>query len=151
MPLTDIEVRSSKPSEKPQKLSDGGNLYLLVTPAGESCGGQDLSGNGRLLLHSIRTVRAPISEGTFNAALRRLGYGKDEMTPHGFRAAASTMLNESGKWSSDAIEHQLGHIDTNDVRRAYARGQYWEERVQMAAWWANYLDQLQTRFNLPHI
>ena len=112
---------------------------------------QGLTGNGRLLLHSVRTVREPISEGTLNAALRRLGYGKDVMSPHGFRAAASTMLNESGKWSSDAIERQLGHVDTNEVRRAYARGQFWEERVEMAAWWASYLDELRSRSGLGNL
>jgi integrase len=79
-----------------------------------------------------------------NAALRRLGYGKDEMTPHGFRASASTLLNESGKWGSDAIERQLAHLEQNDVRRAYARGEHWEERVRMACWWADYLDQLRS-------
>lgn len=71
-----------------------------------------------------------------------MGYGSDEMTSHGFRASASTLLNESGKWSPDAIERQLAHIDTNGVRRAYARGAYWNERVAMMAWWANCLDEL---------
>jgi len=64
---------------------------------------------------------------------------------HGFRASASTLLNESGKWSEDAIERQLAHIDRNAVRRAYARGAFWEERVRMMAWWANYLDELRSR------
>ncbi len=86
----------------------------------------------------------PISENTMNAALRRLGYGPDEVTSHGFRATASTLLNESGKWSSDAIERALAHEESDDVRRAYARGQHWAERVQMAQWWADYLDTLKT-------
>ena len=60
-----------------------------------------------------------MSENTINAALRRLGYGQDEMTGHGFRAMASTLLNEMGKWNSDAIERQLAHADNNSVRRAY--------------------------------
>jgi integrase len=74
--------------------------------------------------------------------LRRLGYGQTEASAHGFRASASTLLNESGKWSSDAIERQLAHVDNNGVRRAYARGVYWDERVKMMNWWASYLDQL---------
>jgi integrase len=101
-----------------------------------------ISGGGELLLPSLRTVKRPISENTMNAALRRLGYGKDDMTPHGFRAAASTLLNESGKWSPDAIERALAHQEEDEVRRAYARGQHWDERVRMAQWWADHLDKL---------
>jgi len=106
---------------------------------------QLITGQGTLVLHSVRSVRAPISENTLNVALRRLGYGKDEMTSHGFRAAASTLLNESGKWNADAIERQLAHVDKDDVRRAYARGEHWAERVAMMNWWADYLDELKLR------
>jgi integrase len=95
-----------------------------------------------LVFPSVRTVRRPISENTLGAALRRLGYAKDEMSAHGFRAAASTMLNESGRWHADAIERQLGHVEGNDIRRAYARGEHWDERIQMMSWWANYIDSL---------
>ena len=77
-----------------------------------------------------------------NAALRRLGYGNDEATSHGFRASAATLLNETGRWSADAIERQLAHIERNDVRRAYTRGEHWDERVRMIQWWADYLDHL---------
>jgi integrase len=105
-------------------------------------------GVGGLVFPSVRTVKRPISENTLNAALRRLGYSKDEATAHGFRATASTLLNESGKWSSDAIERQLGHIEGNDVRRAYARGEHWEERVTMMSWWADYLDRLRAAGNV---
>jgi integrase len=59
-----------------------------------------------------------MSENTINAALRCLGYAQDEMTGHGFRAMASTLLNEMGKWNPDAIERQLAHTDGNSVRRA---------------------------------
>lgn len=84
----------------------------------------------------------PISENTLNGALRRLGFTQDEMTSHGFRAAASTMLNESGRWSPDAIERALAHVDDNAIRRAYQRGEFWDERVRMATWWADQLDRL---------
>ena len=94
------------------------------------------------LFPSIRTRRKPMSENTLNAALRRLGYTKDEMTAHGFRATASTLLNESGKWTPDAIERALAHGESDAVRGAYARGQHWEERVQMAQWWSDHLDTL---------
>ena len=83
-----------------------------------------------------------MSENTINAALRRLGFTKDEMTAHGFRSAASSLLNESGIWNPDAIERQLAHVDNDSVRRAYARADYWEERVRMMAWWADRCDEM---------
>ena len=55
---------------------------------------------------------------------------------------ASTLLNESGKWHPDAIERALAHKDTDSVRAAYARGAFWNERVEMAQWWSDYLDSL---------
>jgi integrase len=91
---------------------------------------------------SIRTSTRPMSENTLNAALRRLGYPSREMTAHGFRAMASTLLNESGKWNPDAIERALAHADSDKVRAAYHRGAHWQERVEMAQWWSDYLDQL---------
>jgi integrase len=101
-----------------------------------------ISGNVELLFPSIRSAHRPISDNTLNAALRRLGYGKDEVTAHGFRATASTLLNESGRFSADAIERALAHQDPDPVRRAYARGSFWKERVEMAQWWADHLDTL---------
>jgi integrase len=105
---------------------------------------QELTGDGQFVFPSIRSPRNPMSENTINAALRRLGFGKDEMTAHGFRAIASTLLNESGKWSPDAIERALAHKDKDHVRAAYHRGAHWQERVEMAQWWADYLDGLRT-------
>ena len=83
-----------------------------------------------------------MSENGVNQALRRLGYRGDEMTAHGFRAMAATLLNEMGMWNPDAIERQLAHMDPNQVRGIYARGEYWEERVQMMQHWSDYLDRL---------
>jgi integrase len=99
---------------------------------------------GNLLFPSVRSPSRPISDGTLNAALRRLGYAKDEVTGHGFRATASSLLNESGRWHPDAIERQLAHIEGNVVRAAYARGEHWDERKLMMQWWADHLDQLRT-------
>ena len=96
------------------------------------------------LFPSLRSAKRPMSENTINAALRRLGYAQDEMTGHGFRAMASTLLNEMGKWNPDAIERQLAHADNNAVRRAYTRGEYWNERVAMMQDWSDYLDQLRS-------
>lgn len=103
-----------------------------------------MNGNGEYLFPSLRTWKRPMSENTLNAALRRMGYSGDEMTAHGFRASFSTLANESGLWHPDAIERALAHVEKNEVRRAYARGDYWEERVKLADWWAGYLDELKT-------
>lgn len=103
---------------------------------------QAITGAGKLVFPCVRTTSRPISENTLNAALRRLGYGKDEATAHGFRATASTVLNQSLLWHPDVIERQLAHVEANDVRRAYDRGEHWDERVKMMDWWANHLDAL---------
>lgn len=101
-----------------------------------------ITGPSGYVFPSVRTRSRPMSENTINAGLRRLGYATDEMTAHGFRAMASTLLNESGKWNPDAIERALAHGDTNKVRAAYHRGAHWIERVDMAQWWSDYLEQL---------
>jgi len=100
----------------------------------------DVTGPSGYVFPGIRTRTRPMSENTINAGLRRLGYSTDEMTAHGFRAMASTLLNESGKWSPDAIERALAHGDSDKVRAAYHRGAHWDERVAMAQWWSDYLD-----------
>jgi integrase len=101
-----------------------------------------ITGPAGYVFPSIRTRTRPMSENTINAGLRRLGYASDEMTAHGFRAMASTLLNESGKWHPDAIERALAHGDSDKVRAAYHRGAHWKERVEMAQWWSDYLDTL---------
>lgn len=95
-----------------------------------------------LVFPGLRSVTRPISENTMNGALRRIGFSQEEATSHGFRSTFSTLANESGKWSVNAIEAALAHIEPNAVRRAYARGDYWDERVKMMQWWANHLDTL---------
>ncbi|MGE3692123.1 MAG: tyrosine-type recombinase/integrase [Novosphingobium sp.] len=101
-----------------------------------------LTGPAGYVFPSVRTRARPMSENTLNAGLRRLGYANDEMTAHGFRAMAATLLNESGKWHPDAIERALAHGDADKVRAAYTRGAYWQERVEMAQWWSDHLDTL---------
>jgi hypothetical protein len=64
------------------------------------------------------------------------------MSAHGFRTLASTLLHENSKFSSAAIERALAHQDPNAIRRAYARGEHWDERIQLMQWWADYLDAL---------
>ncbi|AKI02646.1 Integrase [Hoeflea sp. IMCC20628] len=97
---------------------------------------QQHTGNRRLAFPSTQSAERPLSENTMNLALRRMGFGKDQATSHGFRASASTLLNESGLWPADAIEAELGHVSGDEVRRAYHRALYWDDRVKMAEWWA---------------
>jgi integrase len=103
---------------------------------------QSVTGHTPLVFPGLRSTKRPISENTLNGALRRLGYSQDEATAHGFRATASSLLNESGKFAVDVIERALAHQDTDAVRRAYARGEHWQERVAMNQWWADHLDVL---------
>lgn len=99
---------------------------------------------------SIRSTTRPISNNTMNAAMRRMGFTSDEVTAHGFRATASSLLNEArdrqGKpmWSADAIERALAHGDDDRIRGIYNRSPYWAERVEMAQWWSDRLDQLRS-------
>ena len=94
------------------------------------------TGSNYRVFPSLIVRDRPISENTMNQALRRMGFEKDEHTSHGFRASASSLLNESGLWNEDAIEAELAHVGADQVRRAYHRARYWDERVKMADWWA---------------
>lgn len=100
------------------------------------------TGSGKYLFPSLRSASRPMSENTVLAALRRLGYTSAEMTGHGFRSMASTLLNENG-WNRDAIERQLAHAERNNIRAAYNYAEYLPERRTMMQWWADYLEKLQ--------
>jgi integrase len=102
-----------------------------------------LTGDGKYVFPSVRSPKRAMSENTVLAALRRLGYTSDEMTGHGFRSMASTLLNEQG-WNPDAIERQLAHGERNTVRAAYNYAEYLPERKKMMQQWADYLDGLKT-------
>jgi integrase len=106
-----------------------------------------LTGRGKYVFPSLRTGERPMSENTVNAALRRLGYDKSEMTGHGFRSMASTLLNEQG-WHHDAIERQLAHIERNAVRGAYNYAEHLPERRRMVQAWADFLDGLRSGTNV---
>ena len=107
---------------------------------------QPLTGGGQYVFPSERSRQRPMSDGTINAALRRMGFDKETMTGHGFRAMASTRLNEMG-WSPDVIERQLAHAERNKVRAAYNRAQYIDERKRMMQAWADCLDALRAGTN----
>jgi integrase len=111
---------------------------------------QAFTGRGAYLFPSLLTSTRPISENTLNAALRRMGFSKDEMTAHGFRATASTLLNEAGV-APDLIELQLAHAERNKVRAAYNRAQRLAERRQMMQRWADYLDELRILARSPNV
>lgn len=99
---------------------------------------QSLSGGRELIFPSPYYPSKPLSENTFNSAMARMGY-KNLATAHGFRALFSTVANETG-WRPDVIERQLAHKEPNQVRAAYHRSTYMEERTKLLQWWADYLD-----------
>lgn len=99
-----------------------------------------LTGERELVLDSPLRPRHPLSENTFLFALYRLGY-RGRMTAHGFRALASSVLNEHSGFDKDVIERQLHHQEVDDVRAAYNRAQYLPKRRDLMQWWADWLDQ----------
>jgi integrase len=129
IPATKMKMR------EPHLVSLSHQSQLILRAA------QQLSGEQKYVFSSLYPGSRPMSENTITAALRRIGFTGEEMTAHGFRAMASTLLNESGKWNPDAIERALAHKD-GSVRGDYHRGAHWNERVRMAEWWSNYLDEL---------
>jgi integrase len=101
-----------------------------------------LTGNLRYLFPSSRNSDRPTPKNRLSRALSDIGFSGDRHVPHGFRSTFSTIANESGKWSADAIELQLAHVESNKVRRAYNRNIRWEERVALMQWYGDYLDEL---------
>lgn len=99
-----------------------------------------ITGASELVFPSVRSHKKMLSENAFNSALRRMGFTQEEMTAHGFRATASSLLNERG-FPPDVIEAALAHVEPNAVRRAYNRATYWPERVAMMQAWADMLDE----------
>lgn len=98
--------------------------------------------NGSRYVFPGKHSNKPISNNTMLFALYRLGY-KGKMTGHGFRAVASTILNETGHFKPDVIERQLAHCERNEVRGAYNRAEYLPERKRMMQYWADYLDSIE--------
>ena len=100
-----------------------------------------VTGKERYVFPGARGNDRHMSENTINAGLRRLGYAVGDMTGHGFRSMASTLLNEQG-WNRDAIERQLAHAERDDIRAAYNYAEHMPERRKMMQAWADYLDKL---------
>jgi integrase len=105
---------------------------------------QPLTGKGHYVFPGARSRERCMSENTVNGALRRLGWSGSEMTGHGFRSMASTLLNEQG-WNRDAIERQLAHTERNSIRAAYNYAEHLPERRRMMQAWSDYLDGLKRR------
>ncbi len=108
-----------------------------------------LTGHFPYVFTGARNRYRPMSENAVNGALRSMGFTNDQMTAHGFRATASTFLNEMG-FNPDAIEAQLAHKDKNEIRAAYNRAQYLDERRTMLQAWADYLDSMRSENELQH-
>jgi integrase len=115
---------------------------LLVSMMPFTDGDSEIQQCSKYLFPSSRDPDQPAPKNRIGRALVDVGYSGDRHVPHGFRSTFSTLANESGKWSPDAIELQLAHVESNRVRRAYNRNVRWEERVALMAWYADYLDEL---------
>lgn len=152
MEWTELDLEAAEwriPAHK-MKMRDAHVVPLSVQAVAILRELEPLNGRGRYAFPGIRTATEPMSENTVNAALRRMGFDKDTMTGHGFRAMASTRLNELG-WPPDVIERQLAHAERNKVRAAYNRAQYMAERRKMMQAWADYLDGLRAGVNVVPI
>ena len=103
---------------------------------------EPLTGHWQYVFPSERSRRKPMSDNTLNAALRRLGYSKDEVTTHGFRATARTLLDEVLEFEPHLIEHQLAHEVKDSLGRAYNRTKHLKKRMNMMQVWSDYLDTL---------
>ncbi len=137
----DLEAREWRIPEEKMK---GGSVHIV--PLSEQAVEIlrevfELTGPFGYVFPSIRTASRPMSENTINVSLRRIGYDKSEMTGHGFRSMASTLLNEHG-WHKDAIERQLAHTPKDKVRASYNYAEHLPERKRMMQAWADYLDSL---------
>ncbi|MBU0657153.1 MAG: site-specific integrase, partial [Gammaproteobacteria bacterium] len=111
---------------------------------------QPLTGDGKYVFPSPRSDKRPMSDNAVLSALRRMGYEKDEMSGHGFRSMASTLLHEMG-WNTDLIERQLAHADRNKIRAAYNYAEFMPERKKMMQAWADYLDALKAGAKILNI
>jgi integrase len=103
---------------------------------------QRITGNARYIFHGARSTQRPMSENAIVVALRLMGYPKDQMTGHGFRAMARTLLDEQLGYRIDWIEQQLAHSVRDPLGRAYNRTKHLEQRREMMQAWADYLDKL---------
>jgi integrase len=139
-----IPIERMKRRQTEKKAGQGEVAHIVPLPRQAVVILQDLhrlTGNGRYVFPSHRSEERPMCDNAVNAALRRMGFGKDEIVSHGFRHMASTLLHEMG-FSSHLIEKQLSHADRNRIRAVYNQAEYLPDRRVMMQRWADYLDQL---------
>jgi len=128
---------------KQDKVSGPPHIVPLASQAIEELRDlQALTGRGRYVFPSLTSSERCMSDNTVRSALRRMGYGNDDMTAHGFRATARTMIAERLNVAAEVIEAQLAHVVSDSLGRAYNRTQFLDQRRDMMAKWADYLDQL---------
>ena len=106
---------------------------------------KEYTGNSKYIFPSTKSRTAPMSDNTLLGAIRRLGFTKEEFTPHGFRAMFSSITHEKSKFSHEAIETQLAHSVGTSVSRTYNRAMYLVERVALMQWWSDYLDEVKSK------
>ena len=129
--------------KKAAKVNGSAHIVPLATQAVEILKElQPLTGHGKFVFPSLLTGERCMSENTVLAALRRMGYGNEDMTAHGFRAMARTMIAERLGVAAEVIEAQLAHSVGDSLGRAYNRTQFLEQRMAMMGVWADYLDRL---------
>jgi integrase len=144
------EARIELPAEK-MKIKEP-HIIPLCTQATEILLGlHPLTGRGRYVFPSARGASRPLSENGVRTALRTMGYCNDQMTPHGFRAMARTLLDEELGFPVDWIEHQLAHAVKDANGRAYNRTKHLENRRKMMQSWADYLDNLKLEATTPNV
>ena len=102
------------------------------------------SSDAKYIFHSLRSKTSPMSDATLVNALRRMGYSKEEIVPHGFRAMFSTIAHEKSPYTHEVIESQLAHSVGNNVSQAYNRAIYLDERKELMKWWSDYLDEVKS-------
>jgi integrase len=126
---------------KEMKLRKDPHIVPLATQAIDLLSKvQHFTGRGRYIFPNPRNKDLPMSENAVNVSIRRMGYSKEQMTAHGFRSMASTLLNEAGEQRYDVIEAQLAHSSADKIRAIYNRAQYMEERRKLMQSWADMLD-----------
>ncbi|WP_054176372.1 integrase arm-type DNA-binding domain-containing protein [Citrobacter sp. CtB7.12] len=146
-------VKGVKFSERGAKMKDEHLVPLSQQAVALLKHIKSLTGDSPFVFHGAHSLDKPMSENTINKALRVIGYDtKTDICGHGFRAMACSALNESGRWSKDAIERQMSHRERNNVRAAYIhKAEHLDERMEMMQWWSDYLDTNRDGFIAPYI
>lgn len=141
---SEIDFKAKQWNIPASKMKTSTDLIVPLTPSATKIlqEMQDLTGGGKYIFPSIRSGNRAMSDNTMLGAVRRLGFTKEEFTPHGFRAMFSSIAHEKSSFKHEVIETQLAHSIGNAVSKAYNRALYLDERVELMQWWSDYLDNL---------